>query len=166
MTTRATAVPVSTLRRFPALASELDRQTALSARVLFVHDDLVVRTGSSRSSAEVFQDSSGSWSAFCIGGFQVAAPAERHTPHEWNQNFHWHPVTGPSRILTEEHRRQYNEDGYCVLPGVVPDETIQRLVSEVDRLERVGEARLRRMQEGKAFIARADEITFTTHIVR
>jgi ectoine hydroxylase-related dioxygenase (phytanoyl-CoA dioxygenase family) len=166
MTTRATAVPVSTLRRFPALATELDQRTELSARILFVHDDLVVRTGSRRGSDEVFRDNSGSWSAFCTGGFRLAEPAEQPAPHEWNTEFTWQPITGPSRILTEQQRRDYNEDGWCVLPDVVPDATIERLISEVDRLERVGEARLRRMREGRAFIARADEITFTTHIVR
>jgi ectoine hydroxylase-related dioxygenase (phytanoyl-CoA dioxygenase family) len=169
MTTSATAVTATVLRGFPALARRLD-ESAADAKVLFVHDDLVVRTGPSRRSPVVFRDDSGSWQSFCDNGFRADAglPQRLAAPplHEWNTKFTWRPITGPSRLLDENQRRQYNEDGYCVLPDAVPPETIETLVREVDRLERIGEERLRRMREGRAFIARADEITFTTHIVR
>lgn len=165
MTTSATAVTATVLRGFPALARRLDESTA-DAKVLFVHDDLVVRTGPTRRSQEVFRDASASWQTFCDNGFRAGAAVPVPPPHEWNTEFTWRLITGPSRLLTEAQRRQYNEDGYCILPDVVPAETVETLVREVDRLERIGEDRLRRMREGRAFIARADEITFTTHIVR
>lgn len=164
MSTSATAVPVAVLRRYPTLDRDLDRVSP-PGRILFVHDDHVVRAGADRGSPEVFRDSSPSWLSFCDNGFRLEQPPVP-PPHEWNQGFTWQPITGPSRILDEATRRQYNEDGYCVLEDAVPAETVERLIAEVDRLERLGEARLRRMQEGRAFIARADEITFTTHIVR
>lgn len=164
MSTSAAAVPVATLRCYPGLDRSIDRD-ASTARVLFVHDDHVVRTGPTRSSREVFRDGSPSWRSFCAAGFRLVVPP---TPplHEWNHDFTWRPLTGPGRILDDAGRRNYDDDGYCVLPDVVDGATADRLVGEVDRLERVGEARLRRMREGRAFIARADEITFTTHIVR
>ena len=39
------------------------------------------------------------------------------------------------------------------------------MLAEIDPLERELEERLRQAEGGKAFIARADEITFTTHLV-
>ncbi|WP_239376929.1 phytanoyl-CoA dioxygenase family protein [Frankia sp. Cj5] len=169
----ATAVPAAVLRRFPALARHFDRDAAPDQPVLFLHDDLVVRATPSRGGREVFRDDSAAWRAFCDNGFRLPAPTGREaseppdpSPHEWNRDFRWRPITGPTRILDEAACAQYNEDGYCVLPDVVDAATVEILTSEVDRLEREGEERLRGMRAGRAFIARADEITFTTHIVR
>lgn len=164
MPTFATAVPVSILRRYPRFDRGLDSSSPLG-QTLFVHEDYVVRTGASRGSREVFRDDSPSWLVFCDNRFQLEGPPAPPL-HEWNKGFTWRPVTGPSRILDEAARRQYNDDGYCILENAVPQEKIEQLIGEVDRLERAGEARLRRMEQGRAFIARADEITFTTHIVR
>lgn len=169
MSTSATAVPATVLRAFPALARRLD-SSAVEAKVLFVHDDLIVRAGPTRHSREIFSDPTAAWQTFCASSFRAENPLAYYAPdlplHEWNIGFTWRPIEGPSRVLDDAQRRQYNEDGYCVLPDVVPPDVIETLIAEVDRLERVGENRLRGMREGRAFIARADEITFTTHIVR
>lgn len=169
MSTSATAVPATVLRAFPALARQLDASPA-PAKVLFVHDDFVVRAGPTRYSPEIFSDPTAAWRTFCANNFRAddtSPPEATSLPlHEWNTDFAWRPIEGPSRLLDDAQRRQYNDDGYCVLPDVVPPDVVETLIAEVDRLERIGEQRLRGMQEGRAFIARADEITFTTHIVR
>ena len=44
-------------------------------------------------------------------------------------------------------------------------DTVAALLAEIDPIERALEDRLRLNEGGRAFIARADEITFTTHLV-
>ena len=56
--------------------------------------------------------------------------------------------------------------GSCCSTGSSTSETVDRLTAEIDPIEAEVEALLREAEGGRVFIARADEITFTTHLVR
>jgi ectoine hydroxylase-related dioxygenase (phytanoyl-CoA dioxygenase family) len=90
----------------------------------------------------------------------VAPPA-----HELNTSFSWLRHRGPFGVLTAEQARRYDEDGYFVLEDALDAATVAGLVAEIDPFEADGEEALRAMEGGRFFIARADEITFTTHLV-
>jgi phytanoyl-CoA hydroxylase len=85
--------------------------------------------------------------------------------HPLNDSFAWEPRTGPFRRISEEQAEQYNELGFFVLEDAFDAETISALTEEIDPIEAMVEEILRDKLGGKAFIARAGEITFTTHLV-
>jgi ectoine hydroxylase-related dioxygenase (phytanoyl-CoA dioxygenase family) len=86
--------------------------------------------------------------------------------HELNHGFSWKPISGPFRVLSEEQARSYNEAGYFVLRGALDAATCAEIAAEIDPVEALGEAWLRTQPGGRMSIARADEITFTTHLVK
>ena len=85
--------------------------------------------------------------------------------HELNTSFEWHDHSGPFRVVTEAQARQYDELGFFVLAGALDHETLVALTGAIDPFEADQEQALRAMDGGRFFIARADEITFTTHLV-
>ena len=91
----------------------------------------------------------------------VAGPAV----HELNTSFSWADHGGPFRALTREQARQYDECGFFVLDDALTPGDVAALVDAIDPYEARGEEALRTMEDGRFFIARADEITFTTHLV-
>jgi phytanoyl-CoA hydroxylase len=91
----------------------------------------------------------------------VGAPAA----HELNRSFTWTEHEGPFRVITESQARRYDEDGYFVLEDVLGREEIDALIGAIDPFEERQADALRQLEGGRFFIARADEITFTTHLV-
>ncbi len=85
--------------------------------------------------------------------------------HPQNDSFRWAPRAGPFRRISKEQAQQYDEQGFFVLEDAFDAATIAALVSEIDPIEAMMEEVLRDKLGGRAFIARADEITFTTHLV-
>jgi ectoine hydroxylase-related dioxygenase (phytanoyl-CoA dioxygenase family) len=85
-------------------------------------------------------------------------------PHARNLDFHWSSPTGPYRRISVEQARQWSEHGYFVLEDALDRATLDRVIAEIDPWEARAEAALRE-QGGRRFIARADEITFTVHLV-
>lgn len=85
--------------------------------------------------------------------------------HELNRGFDWQERTGPFRLIDPAQARQYNRDGFFVIENAFDAHTIENLVREIDPLEERLSNLLREKFDGKMFIARADEITFTTHLV-
>jgi ectoine hydroxylase-related dioxygenase (phytanoyl-CoA dioxygenase family) len=85
-------------------------------------------------------------------------------PHARNVDFHWSAPSGPYRRITPQQARQWSDDGYFVLEDALDRPTLDRAIAEIDPWEARVEAALRE-QGGKRFIARADEITFTVHLV-
>ncbi len=85
--------------------------------------------------------------------------------HALNTDFEWRSRRGALRRLDAAQAAQYDRDGYVVLEGVFDAAEIAALTSELDPAEALGAQFLREKLGGKAFIARADEITFTTHMV-
>ena len=82
-----------------------------------------------------------------------------------NGSFEWLDHRGPFRILTEAQARSYDENGFFVLPDALTASEVDALTAAIDPFEREAEEALRGMEGGRFFIARADEITFTTHLV-
>ncbi len=84
--------------------------------------------------------------------------------HEWNEGFEWKAPEPPYRVLTDRQVDAWNENGYLLVEDAFDRETLGELVAEIDPLERQAEEYLRDHLGGKAFIARAGEITFTNHL--
>jgi ectoine hydroxylase-related dioxygenase (phytanoyl-CoA dioxygenase family) len=87
------------------------------------------------------------------------------TRHDLNQGFEWADHRGPFRVVTEAQARQYDELGYFVLEDALTAEQCDAVTAAIDPVEASREKELRQQHDGKFFIARADEITFTTHLV-
>jgi phytanoyl-CoA hydroxylase len=86
--------------------------------------------------------------------------------HELNVGFEWSAPTGPFRRISEEQARQYDEAGYFLLEGALESEEVEALIGAIDPLEAETEASLQAREGGRFLIARAGEITFSTHLVR
>jgi phytanoyl-CoA hydroxylase len=86
--------------------------------------------------------------------------------HALNTDFAWRASSGPRRRLTDAQARQYDQQGYFLLEGVFSAGELAAVAEAIDPMEREGEEILRRRHGGKTFIARADAITFTIHLVK
>jgi ectoine hydroxylase-related dioxygenase (phytanoyl-CoA dioxygenase family) len=93
----------------------------------------------------------------------VSAPAP--AADQLNTSFDWHDHRGPFRVVTDAQARQYDECGFFVLDHALSSPEVDALLEAIDPFERQAEEVLRGMEGGRFFIARADEITFTTHLV-
>ncbi len=90
-------------------------------------------------------------------------PSAHPELHPESRDFHWTDRQGPRRLLSEAQVRQFDTDGYVVLEDVIDPETVAAVTAEIDPVEEAVE-QLVRDAGGSLFIARADEITFTTHL--
>jgi ectoine hydroxylase-related dioxygenase (phytanoyl-CoA dioxygenase family) len=86
-------------------------------------------------------------------------------PHPLNGSFAWEAHRGPFRRVTEAQARSFDERGCFVLAGAFDAETIARAIAEIDPWEAGTTDFLRAQEGGKLFIAQADSITFTPHLV-
>jgi ectoine hydroxylase-related dioxygenase (phytanoyl-CoA dioxygenase family) len=86
-------------------------------------------------------------------------------PHPANHGFSWAPPPGPYRVISDDQARAYDEVGAFVFEGALAPSTLEAVLAEIDPVEARIEAELRKLEGGKLFIARADAITFTTHLV-
>jgi phytanoyl-CoA hydroxylase len=93
----------------------------------------------------------------------VSAPGP--AAHELNTSFAWADHSGPFRALTVAQARQYDERGFFVLKDALGPDEVRALTEAIDPFEAHQEEALRTLEGGRFFIARADEITFTTHLV-
>jgi ectoine hydroxylase-related dioxygenase (phytanoyl-CoA dioxygenase family) len=84
--------------------------------------------------------------------------------HASNTRFEWRPRRGPFRRISDAQARAYDEQGFFLLPEAITAEECTELIAAIDPLESAGEELLRQ-HGGRLFIARADEITFTPHLV-
>jgi ectoine hydroxylase-related dioxygenase (phytanoyl-CoA dioxygenase family) len=87
------------------------------------------------------------------------------TPHPLNQGFRWEQPRGPFRRVTPEQARRYGEQGYFVLEDAFGTEELAAVIAEIDGFEEKTEAFLRSRTDGRLFIARAGEITFSPNLV-
>lgn len=86
-------------------------------------------------------------------------------PHPLNTAFEWRQPSGPFRRITTAQARAYGERGCFVLEDAFDPSTLQAVIAAIDPFEAEVEAFLRTREGGRFFIARAGEITFTTHLV-
>jgi phytanoyl-CoA hydroxylase len=91
--------------------------------------------------------------------------ASAPTRHDLNVGFEWTDHHGPFRVVTDAQARSYDELGYFVFEDALTAAQVDAVVAAIDPIEARGEEALRTLHDGKFFIARADEITFTTHLV-
>ena len=88
-----------------------------------------------------------------------------HKLHPLNAGFRWEDRAGPLARLSQAQRDAFNRDGFIKVEGAFTPQEIAAVTAAIDPLEAAGEEALR-AAGGTVSIATADEITFTTHIVR
>jgi ectoine hydroxylase-related dioxygenase (phytanoyl-CoA dioxygenase family) len=84
--------------------------------------------------------------------------------HPWNKEFTWQSPPGPYRRISEAQATQWNEGGYFLLEDALPVELLAEIEAAIDPFEGASVEWLR-SKGGSMFIADADAITFTTHLV-
>ena len=85
--------------------------------------------------------------------------------HDNNKYFAWSVPEGPYNFFSEEDINNFDEKGFIVLEDAFSPAEVEEVINQIDPYEfNVTEA-LRGLDEGKFFISRAEEITFTTHLV-
>jgi ectoine hydroxylase-related dioxygenase (phytanoyl-CoA dioxygenase family) len=87
------------------------------------------------------------------------------TPHPLNTAFEWECRDAEPTFLTAEQIEQFDRDGYCLVRDAFSEETIARLTAAIDPWEQGATEFLRTQPNGEVFIAQADSITFTVHLV-
>lgn len=85
--------------------------------------------------------------------------------HPWNTDFEWQDHTGPLRRVTPAQVRDYDEKGFFVLEDAIDPALLDYIIRAIDPFEAQVEGFLRTQENGRLFIARADEITFSVHLV-
>jgi ectoine hydroxylase-related dioxygenase (phytanoyl-CoA dioxygenase family) len=85
--------------------------------------------------------------------------------HPLNVDFTWTAPRPPFGFVTAEQAAAYDELGFFVLENAFDPAAVAKVVGEIDPIEHELEDLLRQADGGRIFIARADEITFTTHLV-
>ena len=85
--------------------------------------------------------------------------------HPWNAGFEWQPRVGPFRRLSDSQASQFDELGFVVVEDAVARSVLESVTAEIDAFEAEFETLLRAADQGRVFIAEADAITFTTHLV-
>ncbi len=85
-------------------------------------------------------------------------------PHPLNREFSWVSPPGPFRALSTEQASHYNREGYLLLADAFDHTELASLLAIIDPIEARREEWLR-ARGGTFLIARADEITFSTHLV-
>ena len=86
-------------------------------------------------------------------------------PHPWNRGFDWPPARPPFRRLTPQQGEAWNERGGFVLEDAFDAATLAGLLADFDPIEARVTAFLRTRPGGRLFIADAEAITFSTHLV-
>jgi ectoine hydroxylase-related dioxygenase (phytanoyl-CoA dioxygenase family) len=87
------------------------------------------------------------------------------TPHPLNKHFTWRCGPKTPSFLTPEQVAHFDRDGYCLVPDVFSAETIAGVTTAIDPWEQRATEFLRTQPNGEMFIAQADAITFTVHLV-
>ena len=82
-----------------------------------------------------------------------------------NREFHWRACPGPYRLLSEAQARQYDDQGYALIENAFTAAEMDAVIRAIDPIEQEYTDLLRSRYGGRLFIARADAITFTVHLV-
>ena len=92
----------------------------------------------------------------------MGTPPDRHA---LNTRFTWRSRGGPYRRVTAAQARAWDEDGFFVLEDAFDAATLAAVVAEIDPFEARVTEFLRGRPEGRLFIADAEAITFSVHLV-
>jgi len=85
--------------------------------------------------------------------------------HPWNESFAWSTPGGPFRRITPAQAHSWDERGFFLLEDAFDTGEVARAVAEIDPWEEKVTGFLRKQAGGKLFIADAEAITFSTHLV-
>jgi len=85
--------------------------------------------------------------------------------HPLNRAFRWCMPPGPYRRITVQQARAYDEHGYFLLENAFDAATVDAIRAEIDPWEQKTTDFLRTRAGGRLFIADAEAITFTVHLV-
>ena len=85
--------------------------------------------------------------------------------HPDNKGFSWSVPKGPYQYLSDEEVKQFDKKGYLTIENAFDSKFMQHIVSLIDPFETKVTEALRGFKDGKVFISRAEEITFSTHLV-
>lgn len=91
--------------------------------------------------------------------------AEMPRQHKWNTDFEWRKTQGNPSLLTLDQVRQYNEQGFLLFESALPEVTRLALIAELDKFEAATTDFLLTRDGGTFGISRAEEITFSPHLV-
>jgi len=85
--------------------------------------------------------------------------------HNSNKSFSWSVPKGPYNFFSDEDIECFNQKGFIVVEDAFSSSEVANVIGQIDPYEfNVTEA-LKGLDGGKFFISRAEEITFTTHLV-
>jgi phytanoyl-CoA hydroxylase len=85
--------------------------------------------------------------------------------HPRNTHFVWRSSPVEARGLSADQVTQFDQQGFLLYRGAFTPEEVERAKQEIDPAEQRVEEFLRTRKDGKLFIAKADAITFSTHLV-
>jgi phytanoyl-CoA hydroxylase len=85
--------------------------------------------------------------------------------HPWNTDFAWVDRHAPFGALDEGEVRQYDQEGYIVVPGLLDPAATAKLRDELDRFVDEADAFLEQVKDGRLSIAESGAITFSPHLV-
>ena len=85
--------------------------------------------------------------------------------HPDNNNFTWSVPGGPYHYLSKNQVDHFDEQGFLVIEDAFDREYMRSISNLIDPFEEKVTEILRGFDEGKVFISRAEEITFSTHLV-
>ena len=85
-------------------------------------------------------------------------------PHPWNRGFSWEDRAGAPTTLDEAQVRQFDREGYVVVPDLVDESTLAAAREEIDAFEAEADAFLQQLDGGRMSIAESGAITFSVHL--
>ncbi len=86
-------------------------------------------------------------------------------PHPANVDFVWEPINRTPQLLTDEQVRQFDEQGFVLVPDVIDADAIAEVRDAIDRLEVFSPTYGRDIDGTHMEVANRDEITFTIFLV-
>lgn len=86
-------------------------------------------------------------------------------PHPANVDFVWEPINRSPQLLTAEQVRQFDEQGFVLVPDVIDADAIAEVRDAIDRLEVFSPTYGRDIDGTHMEVANRDEITFTIFLV-
>ena len=85
--------------------------------------------------------------------------------HPWNESFDWQDHDGPFTTLTPEQVKQFDEEGFVVVPDLVDADTLAEVRDDLDRLEAEVDAFLQTREDGRFSITETGALTIAIHAV-
>jgi phytanoyl-CoA hydroxylase len=85
--------------------------------------------------------------------------------HPWNERFEWQDHDGPFTTLTPEQVKQFDEEGFVVVPDLVDADTLAAVREDLDRLEAEVDAFLQTREDGRFSITETGALTIAIHAV-